>query len=188
MNVPKSHRTALVVVPPEDVWEPIQAIRRNHDRQVHRWMPHVTLVYPFLPPSHFERLAPALADACSGIEPFDVSLASFRFFTHGRRSFTIWLAPEPPSPFGRLQSALERVVPECSDQLHHAGGFTPHLSVGQVHDRTTLDHLINELGATWQPLRFTVTSVALISRTVTGPFTVTLTFPLAAASDSQPRP
>lgn len=38
----KTHRTAVVAMPPPEVWEPIQAIRRQHDRNVQRWMPHIT--------------------------------------------------------------------------------------------------------------------------------------------------
>jgi poly(A) polymerase len=45
--------TAIVVIPPEDVWPPIQAIRTEHDAKVRRWMPHITLVYPCLPVADF---------------------------------------------------------------------------------------------------------------------------------------
>ena len=55
-----THESAIVLIPPQEVWEPIQAIRRVHDRQVRRWMPHVTLLYPFLPGA---ALAGALAVA-----------------------------------------------------------------------------------------------------------------------------
>ena len=48
----KTHHTAVVAMPPPEVWEPIQAIRRQHDRNVHRWMPHITLLYPFMPHEH----------------------------------------------------------------------------------------------------------------------------------------
>jgi hypothetical protein len=43
-----THHTVIAVVPPEQVWGPIQDIRRRHDRQhIRRWMPHVNLLYPF---------------------------------------------------------------------------------------------------------------------------------------------
>ena len=29
------HKTAAVIIPPEDVWGPIQAIRQKHDRMNH---------------------------------------------------------------------------------------------------------------------------------------------------------
>lgn len=43
-----THQTAVVVIPPEDVWPSIQAIRREHDRKIRRWMPHITLIEPFI--------------------------------------------------------------------------------------------------------------------------------------------
>jgi len=55
------HKTAAVIIPPEDVWEPIQAIRQRHDRKVGCWMPHITLFYPFLPRSRFGRTAGEIA-------------------------------------------------------------------------------------------------------------------------------
>ncbi len=45
-----TYTTGLVVIPPEAAWPPIQAIRAEHDRKLRRWMPHITLIYPFLPP------------------------------------------------------------------------------------------------------------------------------------------
>jgi hypothetical protein len=34
------HKTATVIIPPEHVWGPFQAIRQKHDSRVGRWMPH----------------------------------------------------------------------------------------------------------------------------------------------------
>ena len=31
----------VFVIPPEDAWAPIQAIRQEHDRGFRRWMPHI---------------------------------------------------------------------------------------------------------------------------------------------------
>ncbi len=45
----KTYTTAVVLIPAEDCWEPIQKIRRLHDRKLHHWMPHITLIYPFRP-------------------------------------------------------------------------------------------------------------------------------------------
>jgi hypothetical protein len=63
----KTHQTAVAVVPPQEVWGPIQAIRERHDRQFRRWMPHVNLLYPFYPPERFEEALPRLIEACAKI-------------------------------------------------------------------------------------------------------------------------
>ena len=44
-----THQTALVLIPPESCWAPIQAIRKQHDRSFERWMPHINLLYGFVP-------------------------------------------------------------------------------------------------------------------------------------------
>jgi len=160
----KTHRTAVVLIPPEDVWQPIQAIRREHDRQVRRWMPHVTLLYPFRPYEEFDAAAGALAEACRGVEPFEVSLAEFRWFSHGRRGFTMWLSPEPAEKLVELHEALWLTAPDCNHVRRHAVGFVPHLSVGQVRDRPTLRRLVSSLQAGWQPIRFRAAEVSLIFR------------------------
>ncbi len=46
MSTDKSHHTAVAAIPPQECWAPIQAIRRVHDRQIGRWMPHINLLYP----------------------------------------------------------------------------------------------------------------------------------------------
>src|SRR5512134_2490110 len=125
-----THHTAVVLVPPEEVWAPIQAIRSEHDRQFRRWMPHVTLLYPFLPLEAFGEAAPALDRACAGIASFRVTLKEFRSFQHRGRRCTVWLAPEPIEPWLKLHSALASAFPECA--AAPSLPFEPHLSVGQT--------------------------------------------------------
>jgi hypothetical protein len=43
------NKALAAIIPPEYVWGPIQAIRQEHDSEVGRWMPHITLIYSFLP-------------------------------------------------------------------------------------------------------------------------------------------
>lgn len=160
----KTHHTAVVLIPPEDCWEPIQAIRRVHDRHVRRWMPHITLLYPFRPRETFDEAAAALQGATAGIEPFEVVLREVRHFRHGRGSYTIWLAPEPADKLERLQAALQAAIPECDDAARYGGGFTPHLSVGQVRGSAALEELTESLQSNWQTLRFVASRVSLLWR------------------------
>lgn len=160
----KTHKTAVVLIPPEEVWGPIQAIRRAHDRQVRRWMPHVTLLSPFRPAEAFASVAPALEAAAAGVQPFDVTLAELRWFRHGRGRFTMWLAPEPAERLVALQTALQEAVPDCDDVSRHAGGFVPHLSVGQAPGRSALEEIVGALRSDWRPVRFRASEVSLIHR------------------------
>ena len=66
----KTQNTAVVLIVPEGIGEPIQAIRREHDRHYRRWMPHATLIYPFRPRERFDAAVGPLRDAGRRIEPF----------------------------------------------------------------------------------------------------------------------
>jgi 2'-5' RNA ligase len=160
----KTHKTAVVLIPPRELWEPIQAIRRRHDRQVRRWMPHVTLLYPFRPVERFGAAAETLERACRTIEPLEVELAGFRWFAHGRRRFTLWLSPEPADAVRALQEALGRAFPDCDDVRRFGGVFRPHLSVGQVRDERALHDLAARLESAWRPARFAADAVHLLRR------------------------
>lgn len=156
-------QSALVLVPPPEVWEPIQAIRRVHDRQFRRWMPHLTLLYPFLPRDVLPRAAPAAAEALAGVEPFEIVLARFEVFRHRGATFTLWLAPEPKESLSAVHAALVRRFPECDATGRFAGGFTPHLSVGQARDEARLRALQGDVEA-WTPVAFTARRVTIIVR------------------------
>jgi len=160
----KTYNSAIVLIPPEDCWDPIQAIRREHDRHVRRWMPHINLLYPFRPRVQFDAIEDELRRACSGIEPFEVSLAEFRHFHHGRQHYTLWLAPEPFAAIVRLQAALESVFLDCNDVSGHRQSFTPHLSVGQTRGQQAMTSLKAGLQTSWEELSFQVYQISLIWR------------------------
>jgi 2'-5' RNA ligase len=185
----KTHQTAVIAMPCRDVWEPIQAIRRVHDRQIYRWMPHVNLLYPFYPRDQFqaERVMPRLAAACRQVPAFEVRLATFRYFTHGARRATVWLDPEPREAFVHLQATLQDAFPECDEQSRYRGGFTPHLSVGQVTSRRALQALLVTLQTNWVPLTFRLDAAALIWRTAADPFQVECRMPLAGGAAGRGR-
>lgn len=159
----KTFKTAVVVIPPRDLWGPIQELRRQYDRRFRRWMPHITLIYPFRPVAAFQRLVPLLARACRSAQPFEIRMERFGIFNHRRRMSTIYLVPEPAKYFKTLFASLSAVVPDCNDTGRFPGGFTPHLSVGQVRSSQARD-LCDRWQATWQPLSFRLTRIYLIRR------------------------
>ena len=159
-----TYNTAIVVIPPADVWPPIQAIRAKHDAKVRRWMPHITLAYPCVPVSHFPAVQERLGVACRDLPAFEVDLADFRTFRHRRGNYTVWLAPKPEAALVELQAVVQRAA--LGEQLvgGRRQGFQPHLSVGQVQGNVEMQRLVAELQASWQPVRFAVTGVSLIWR------------------------
>ena len=160
----KTYKTAVVIIPPLEIWPSIQAIRQKHDRHFRRWMPHITLLYPFLPRSLFPSVAEQLACVCARLQPFQIELAQFRFFHHGRSGYTLWLAPEPHETLAELQTTLWQVVPKCDDVRRYGRGFTPHLSVGQARKENTMKQLLLELQGAWRSICFSMSAISLIWR------------------------
>ena len=162
-TAPKTHKTAVVIIPPGDLWAPIQALRKQHDRHFRRWMPHINLLYPFRPVASFDHVTPLLAGVCRLIKPFEVQLRRFDFFRHTRQRATCYLAPEPAGPLIALHRGLLSTVPDCADAARFAGGFVPHLSLGQTHSRNAAAWC-HRWQASWQPLSFTLEQVHVIWR------------------------
>ena len=54
------HTSAVVIIPPEPLWGQIDDIRKQFDRSYGRWMPHINLIYGFLPESYFSEAAAAM--------------------------------------------------------------------------------------------------------------------------------
>lgn len=168
--VPPVYRSAVVVMPSAEVLPAIQTIRRRYDRRFDRWMPHINLLYGFVPEEYFEEAVQAIAQAVAQLQPFEVTLTSFETFTH-RSSSTAWLRPvaQPPDALHQLQAVLQQLFPQCDEQSKKsAAGFTPHLSVGQF---PTAQEAKAQLPS-WHPVSFLVESVALISRRGDEPFEV----------------
>jgi 2'-5' RNA ligase len=167
----KTHCSALAVVPPEKVWGSIQAIRRRHDRQVKRWMPHVNLLYPFRPRTEFSTVVEQLVVSAE-VEPFQVSFREFRFFRHGSGRCTLWSSPEPVENWRGLQAALQAAFPDCDDLRRFPAGFTPHLSVGQFPSPGDCERTRQQLQAGWQAVNFALSEVALPAREGGGAFRI----------------
>ena len=158
----KTHTTAVVLIPPETIQPPIQAIRRVHDRNFKRWMPHITLLYPFAPQQDFQDIIPALAKSAEQTTPFTVTFTSFNAFRH-RKSCTLFLVPEPKNEIMQLHSTLIQHLPDYDDTARFAGGFTPHLSVGQFQHQT-LNDVQQQFQKEWKPAQYEVESLSLIYR------------------------
>ncbi len=158
----KTHKSALVLIPPEEVAGPIQEVRLARDRHFRRWMPHVTLLYPFRPQADFEALAGDLRDALRAVEPFEVELGEIRWFRR-RRDCVLWLSPRPAEALQELQEAVWRVAPECDEVRSFKGGFTPHLSIGQAPPKEVKE-VARGLEGDWLPIRFRAERVSLIFR------------------------
>ncbi|WP_344504652.1 RNA repair domain-containing protein [Dactylosporangium maewongense] len=179
------HTSALVLRPPPAVWAPLQAIRAAHDPSFRRWMPHINLVYGFVPDASFAEAERAVREAVAGLGPLRIRLSRFRTFAH-RGSTTVWLAPDPAEPLLELQAALARRFPGCAEQ-DSRGGFTPHLTVAKL-TGPDVASTVERWQAAWHPVEFTVSAVDLISRRGDEPFEVRRSVPLGPAPAPAPSP
>lgn len=168
-TVGPTYHSALVIIPDEKVWPTIQHLRKRYDRNYRRWMPHITLIYGFVSEELLEAAAQLISDAVKGLEEFTITLTAPGTFTQ-RASATGWIQPvaDTEGALHKLQVALQKLFPTCNEQSDRATGFHPHLTIGQF----ASEEDARENLASWKPVAFNVSSVALISRKGKQPFEV----------------
>jgi len=163
-EAPKTHKSAVVIIPPPEICGEIQKIRLEHDSSATRWMPHITLIYPFKPQPFFQEYAKKFALVCEKTHPFTIKLSEFCFFKHNDSRYSLWLAPKPKELLVQFQSNILRYSPDCNDVNKNPNGYTPHLTVGQTDNQAALVSLRKSLQLNWEPLEFDIDKIYIISR------------------------
>src|SRR5262249_16034424 len=123
----------------------------------------------FVPEELLEAAALLVSDTAKGLEEFTITLTAPGTFSQ-RASTTGWIqrVAEREGVLHNLQAALQKLFPMCNQQSSRAGGFHPHLTVGQFASEEEARQSL----ASWKPAAFHVSSVALISRQGKQPFEV----------------
>ena len=160
----KFYNSAVVIIPPQEKWDSIQEIREIYDRGFNRWMPHITLLYPFRSKTEYITLEKVFSQQCKNLKPVELSFRRFQFFNHGHQNFTLWLDPEPEDLIIDLQAEILKLVPDCNDVNKYKNGFTPHLSVGQIKGKQNLLKVISKLQKNWKDITFLLDKIYFISR------------------------
>lgn len=170
----KSVQCAVCLIPPNDVWGSIQTMRERFDPAFERWMPHINLLYPFVPPELVGDILPRLDESLQAVTPFDVEFTEFGTFRHGKSSATLFLQPFPVEPIVEVQRRLVTAFPEHND-LNTRGehGFSPHLTVAKMRgDSRHMSSITNQCSESFNNIRFTVNEVCVIVRDKDTPFEV----------------
>jgi len=176
----------VVSLPPRRFVERIQKIRTPHDKSNPRWMPHVPVVYPFVPNDEFPRAAQLLKPVLKNVKPFTVKLAKLSAYT-SKTGSTMFAVPEtnPPKAFSDLQRAIEVALPEYNDLvLKSESGFAPHLTLGQF-DKEGIEETVAKWQAQWQPIEWDVKELYMVSRNGDVPFEVRMALPFGDEAPSK---
>ena len=157
-----THKTALCLIPPENVWEQIQSIRSIHDKAYPRWMPHINLIYPFASESNFENIKIQLESIVNKKNVLEIEFDqnSFQYFKQKGNECTFHLRPKITKHIIELQQILQNLLPNYTT---NSRPFEAHLTLGQTTSSRISDILI-EMKAKWKTIKFSIDRVCMISR------------------------
>jgi 2'-5' RNA ligase len=162
MSVSQTHKTALCLIPPEDVWKQIQSIRSVHDKAYPRWMPHINLVYPFAPESEFVNLKSQLESVLNQRNSFEIEFDqnSFEYFKQKGNECTFHLRPKKTKDVVELHQIIQNCIP---NYINTTRPFEAHLTLGQT-TTSRISDVLMEMKAKWKTIKFTIDRICMISR------------------------
>ena len=170
----KDYKSALVITLQKDAaqLQEIETIRREYDKRFQRWMPHITMAFPFCPKDSADmsdggRLHTILGEITAVHEPISCTFDRFEHFTHGKRNYTLYLAPDEESTtllkdmVARMADAMPDYDDVCRD-----GIFTPHLSLGQFRSEQKMNEVKAEHDAlvTKHAKQFAIQGISWVTR------------------------
>jgi 2'-5' RNA ligase len=146
--------------------EAVGGWRRRFDPQALLGVPpHVTVLYPFVPPDQINpQTLEELENLLAAIPPFEFTLVRTDWF--GDRA-VLWLAPEPPEPFIDITRTLTAAFPEHPPYGGQFDGTVPHLTVGPGGPSGELRQAERELQV-HLPIRAVAEAVTLMEERPTG--------------------
>eukprot|EP00742_Colponemidia_sp_Colp-10_P014057 GILJ01015923.1.p1 GENE.GILJ01015923.1~~GILJ01015923.1.p1 ORF type:complete len:1520 (-),score=259.96 GILJ01015923.1:186-4409(-) len=175
-NLFKSFATALCVIPPPKLCSHIDIIRTSYDKAYTRWMPHLTILYPFVHPAKFADAIPLLQNALSKLPPFRVTLRKLAILNEddpAAKKHVIYIVPEVKTEcLMRLQAVVQKIFPQCVRPAMHgqeinADGFPqfrPHITVGQIPSNSPKERteIFEWFKKHWQNQEFTVSQLHVV--------------------------
>lgn len=163
--------TALCIIPPKECWKGIQDIREKHDQAYKRWMPHINLVYPFVPVEEFIDAEKKLIKRLAKVEPFTIKLENFDKFS--RKGDNLVFFDPKCKAINDLFELIDQVYPGPKKEFH------PHMTVAQF-SKEECGEAVKGLVLNFEAVTFDVTEIYMISRVgLDGPMEVRSVIPLS---------
>jgi 2'-5' RNA ligase len=120
--------------------------------------PHVTVLYPFLPPDRIDAAAIArLGEVVATVPAFDLVFARLDWFDDN----VVWLAPEPDRPLRVLTAAVHASFPDYPPYGGEHDDPIPHLTIGHDSPVDVLRSAATEVEPQL-PIRVSVSTVELL--------------------------
>ncbi|KAL7927311.1 hypothetical protein ACQKWADRAFT_276343 [Trichoderma austrokoningii] len=174
----ESHDTALCLIPPPHLWGPVNSLRSLNDEKFTKWLPHVTLVYPFVKPEALSDAAEALSglDLMPDGDDIFINLEEAGVFSHRRHS-TLFIRPKSGQEQKRLSELRDRI---CRFLGWPKGReYQPHLTVAQSEDAHAAWHqfLLGKVRLV-TPLTWNTHQLAILIRDPVSPNKMTASRPM----------
>lgn len=159
----ESYETALCILPPQDLWPPIDRFRALNDKGYGKWPPHINLMYPFVPPNELDKAVKILAEVehSRGL-PHRVTLTDADTFAH-RHDSTIFLCPNAED----TNHALEALATRLNEALGRVGRkpYRSHMTVAQSLDSHSDRHkFLLDKARLLSPISWEVSELAVLVR------------------------
>eukprot|EP00760_Papus_ankaliazontas_P002319 PhM_4_TR10947/c1_g1_i3/m.88524 len=160
---------ALVIVPPPELWESFDMLRRAYDKGAARWMPHITVLHPFLMmsqgTSNTQHLIHSMHHVCRRTHPFRVRLSKLGRKTDStsNRVYAYFEAECLPPYEGNLQLLVDTMFEAYPICRKDAAPRKAHMTIGQFY-ASEVDRKIREIQSQWTPVEFDVTHLHVIAR------------------------
>ncbi|HET7387188.1 MAG TPA: 2'-5' RNA ligase family protein [Nocardioidaceae bacterium] len=151
-------QSALIVTIPEAEDAVAQHRDRFDDAAAFGIPAHVTVIFPFMPPSQVNaQVIESLAAAISTVPKFQATFESTGWFGTN----VLWLAPNPAAVFGALITATADAFPDYPPYEGRHEVVVPHLTVGHADAAESGLQKAEEQVRRHLPIRVDVTEVAL---------------------------
>lgn len=123
----KNSALVLVIDRPE-IRSEVDTIRRRYDKGAERWMPHVTLLHPFIANSEpqYDFVLDSLRARVEHLPSFPIHLRQLNSFKQSSNSQQVFLDAESPV-LEQLRAALLAFFPGHPSRAKHI----PHMTLGQ---------------------------------------------------------